>query len=1413
MKWTTATLALFSVGTLLLTGKVLLRPNRATPSEILDGVQAARERGITDTALLLRDLDRAVRDSASDASEPADPNLAVQLLRCRAELRAHLGDYKTAMEDLDTALALDTEAEAGLSHLKLVYQAEDGDRSGALLAALTLRDRFPKFLQAHTLAGTLASEEAAAALQQAIAKTDETLLREDSVSARPLLATIAARVTGADPERARQATPLRGLFLPKHRMELQQVLVLLDEASRLNSQARRNLARGVADEGDSAARVLLLELYMAAGQNQLAADLGSTLLLQPSASHSEPIFRLTFQSLLRIGQSARALRLVQNLDWAKVRPGSELCLEVADFLFEHHAWGQLSQVSARLTALQDRTTVSAARFYDGFAYSAQEKWPQAAKALIEFKRLKQNTGPVPYARPRADLQLAHIYRRLAESAEDTSPATNPVQIAKWHQLEFEHLGAALGTSVLAAHPGWLEEIDAEDFIRFKDAGLEIAQRKKEENDDEYVGYRKPEEYFTHALSLNPKKTQEWKEEWGQIGAASLKATGHRLPKLMASMQTQGRSMPNVDVGPWALLQLAEDHLQRGNPTAAMTVARELLETYPHLLPALDVLIRSQLVRGSREEVLDEILLRIQLVGGDSTSSGFLDRVGAQELPPDQRKRLILQDPSNRGRIEVAQHLLEAEQPARALVALTPQLLPDAKEGEEPTWETLSPTLQLLRARALGDLGRYEEASTIWTTLLDNPVLGPEALVFLVEAQLGSGQGDALEPMVTLLLDALARLTPGGRIAALRVADHLLAGGQPALAERLLNGMDAVPDLRGGDILERLALGAAQRGDTQALELILERAEAFLSNGGAETIRILYAIENRLWPQLPSLVAALRASDFQPNPLSHTILCLLEERLETGWEQARSGADAHPQSGLWAIVQGAAQSLMDAPISLSGSMGKTGEADMAVFLRGTEGARQDPRAALGLLLAIERQGWATWALPRLLEMGQKGGGVLWPTYLGGRAHDSLGQLEQSQNLYTLLTESYPGFIPGWIGLEDQQLAITGSPISDEVMAVRARRSRIPGRKGGGDSLEEALNEAGRLHLAGKNKQAIKGLTEALVPGGENQGDARTFLARLLHSQGSYSQAAVEYALALVSVPSNPGHPLLKEYLNTLQRASDENLPDEARIDLASLEVLLNAQALHFPSDPLVPYEQARLGLRLENRNPALASDLVSTLFTQFRKATRQTPLNDLRAGSAGDWARLLTRVRPDLALEFITADLEVHPGDIDLWHNYADLLAVRGEFAEERALREALVRMCPEAGALQDLAWILLRMGSPLRLVNSYLLKAQQAGGSSSQSALNDRANFIRNLANINRADGRGVDRGALRNLQKLWARREKLRTVDLPILGKQYALGLLRHGEQDDLAALPQVLTELRSLPQCDPYTRELAVALEGLSR
>ena len=40
MKWTTATAAIITTGTLMLGGRALFAPDRATPSEILSDVQA-----------------------------------------------------------------------------------------------------------------------------------------------------------------------------------------------------------------------------------------------------------------------------------------------------------------------------------------------------------------------------------------------------------------------------------------------------------------------------------------------------------------------------------------------------------------------------------------------------------------------------------------------------------------------------------------------------------------------------------------------------------------------------------------------------------------------------------------------------------------------------------------------------------------------------------------------------------------------------------------------------------------------------------------------------------------------------------------------------------------------------------------------------------------------------------------------------------------------------------------------------------------------------------------------------------------------------------------------------------------------------------------------------------------------------
>jgi len=1386
MKWTTATLALLATGGLLLAGRVLLRPDRATPSEILASVEAARALEISDSALLLRDLNRAVKNSASDQPDPLDRDLAAALLQCRAELQAELGNYDRAAADLDLALLLDEKQEPALTALKIQYLASEGDVAGALRMALALCESHEEFYPAQALAGVLASQEAQRWVSQAMELADTDLGREESKQVKALMTSMGARTRGEDPERARQANLLREFFLPNSRTDLLQALQLLDRASGLNATARAKLCSSMAGDPGLEAITALLQLYIAAGQDELAAELGGALLAKPPASHSEDIFRLTFESLLRLEQPAGASILVKELKWDRMRPSRELCLEVGKHLFMRGEWGQLDAVAKRLDALQETKALSAAKFFQGYSYSADKKWARAAEKLVEFSTLDIADPPVPFAQPRANLQLAHVYGQLGA-----------------HKLERERLVAAIGRPALLANPGWLKEIRASEFRRL--AELALAEQN--------AGYRNAEEYLTRALSKSPERTSEWMEEWNRVGALSLQRAGHTLDELLTSMSSQGRSLPAIDVGPWTLFKIAESHLRRSSPTAASNAARKLLKTYPHLLPVLDIQIESRLERGMQEEVLDDILLRIQLAGSDPASAGFLKRIGVDELPSAQRKRLVIEDPDGRGRLEVARHLLAIDQPSRALVALEPLSLPGLPGQEGPLLEVLPPELRILRARALGQAGRLPEASQAWLELLENSVVSPDALVHLVQAQLGSGQSEALEPLVDLLIGALAQPTQNNRAAALSVVDHLLAGGQPDLAGRLLLSLDGSVELRGGDVLERMALAAAQRGDAQGLELVLERAEAFLTQGGAELIRVLYAVENRAWPELPKLVRQLRATGYEPSEPSEAILSLLEERLEAGHEQARAGSKANPQSGTWAIILGAAQSLMDSKLVLPRPMGKNAQAEMGLFLRGVEGARRDPRAALSLLLSIEREGWGTWALPRLLEMGQTGGGVLWPTFLGARAHDSLGQEREAQDLYDLLIQDYSRFVPAWNGLEAQQVALTGSPISKAVLELRAKRARVLGSQETNTDISRAIDNASRLAANDKGTQAVRILEKAIT---ESDGDthwARILLARILVDTQDYGRAASEYALVLAGMPSDPGEPLLAEYVGMLRVATDESLPQDKRLNLTTVEVLIAAQSKHFPQDPLLAFEQARLGFLLDSRNPTLAAESVETLFKRFRRVTFHTPLNDLRPGSAIAWARLLTRVRPGLAQELLTSDLQAHPGDIDLWHLYADLLAVQGPLVEERALREAIVRMCPEAAAHQDLAWVLMRSAAPVALVNNHLTLADELEDGPQAAALRDRAAFIRNLASLERSRGRGIDARALSKLKKQWANRRKLRNVDLPVLGRRFALGLLKHGADQDLVHLPVVVSALQALPDCDAYTRDFATALAGMGQ
>ncbi len=1441
MKWTTATLSVLIVGTLLLAGRVLLRPPGTSPRETIDAVRAAQASGIIDSALLLRDLDRSLRVLESAPETDNSRNLRAEAFFCRAQLQGHLGEYDQAIADVRASMEITGESPMAHEILLIELHAQSGFAEDALASAQRWTHEHPDHGPGHGLAGRIASELAEQQLSLATESARAALMTEGFNRATPLMRAIAAKERTLDEQRPHLAVQLNELFeMSKGRdsaSRLTSLHALLNQASHYNTIARRHLAKAIGPSSTVEEVALLLQLFTDAQRFDLCADLGSRLLARPEPKaqsdqaamptggerpstdprdlgvlerlrSSARLYTLCLQAMTRLGQDRRASNLIRGVDWESLRPDTELCTLMASHLFRTKEWQRLGPAISRLNALKDKESNRIATFFEGFSYEADARVPgqalaktpdlsptppevgskrykklaRARDAMLNYVRSRKPATPIPYAKLHGRMQLARIYRHLGRDA-----------------LEHESLGGVLSRKTLRSTPGWIRHLTCEDFLRYGHLSSVLGDKTP-------LG---TERMLTQAMSMAPERTEEFRADWAEKGQESLAQKNNSLDALEARMRLRNLYVPGTDVGPWALLELGKRHLAGGIPAAGKTIGRLLLEEYPHLLPAIDLYIESQIAQGSTHEVYGTILLRISLVGGDSKSNDYLNEFSANELSSAQRKDLIVSDPSSSGRFEVASHFLATGQPQRALATLAPQAAPSDPEAPR----SLPKRLQILRAQALTELDRFSEASELLTPLVGDPDFGGTALVHLAKAQLGSSQDDALAPLVELIVDTLGTPNSGARGIALQVADHLLAGSQPHQAGLLLEGLDSTPELRGADVLERLALAAAQRGDVAAMEEALERAEAFLGDGGAELIRILHTVETRNWPALPTQIAALERTNSERTPLTHAILSLLGERLESGFEQARMGASAQPTSPAWAIVLSCAQALTEQPIEVDRAMGKRATQEMHLFLRGVDGARRDPRMALALILAIEREGWATWALPRILDVAQEGGGVQWPSLLGASALENLGQLEESRRLYESCTEGFPRCVSGWDGLIRLRTTQTGSPVSRDVLALRAKRARSFRRSEPALGLDSVVDSAGALHLAGDHQGAVDLLVTALSQGAPGHHPARLLLARLHAELEQWSLATSQYGLILASLPPTPGHPLLAEYLELLQRASAEGQSEGAALPSRTVRTLLSAQAKHFRTDPAIYLAQAQLSLQREDSNPTLGAELALGIFSDFRNRSKSVPVDNLRQGYGLLWANLLIQIRPSVAAQFIAHDLTAHPGDVDLWKAYAQSLQATGDIEQEAEIREAIAIMNPCAESHLDHAEMLVRTQASLRDLDKALAKAERTGSVDAKRPHTQRIQFLRNVATLEERGGLSADRGAIQGLRKLWGNRGKLTGVDETLLGRYLSLGLMIRQDPQDLDRLPGILQQLRSSQGCDPYTRAYAFALEGLSQ
>ena len=1440
MKWTTATLAVLGTGGLLLAGQALLVPERATPGEILTAVGRRLERAGYDAPLALRDLTRAIEDGRAAQR----PRVLADLYTLRARVWRDLSSFDSAQTDLQAVRTL-----VGGGDPELVLQTIELDAlagrvqqaRNALRGHLRRNGDLP---EGWLLAGQLDRELALERVREARDLAVLVLVREDAQRAGELFVELAAR-DPADPERPLIAGRLSPLFLPRFRGELTRVLDLVEQASHLQARARSAFARCFAGDGDPQALRAMIDLYSEAGHSDMAAELGRAARALPRLAESEPLAEALLRALVEQGNWEQGREIVREWSWRTGEPESFSLLALR-VLFETGNWRLMTRPARALADLKQHDATRASNLYSGLASMASRDWPRAIESLLEYVNDAKGREPFEGSRGFAYLQLAQAYRRLGDDP-----------------LEREHLLRALVPPAGFDRLAWTRHVDGAAYVRY----VELAMQERN------AGYRRAEEFFTRALSLMPRRTAELRPRWEELGQLALEREGHDLQTLLRSMRLQKRARPGADVGPWAQVKLAEAHLEAGNLEGALSVARPLLRTYPGLIPALDVSIEAQARAGSRVQLLEDLLQRIELAGNDERSAAVLDRLDPSTLDPEQLLRLMRADPRGEGRRRVAEQLLARGQPAQALHALTPPSLspeqarravkglaprherrdrdaprgedrrrrrpgaptppdsgappdggdpddaPDPRETGDPqkTGEDLPAGQRMLLVRALVGLGRHGEALSLLGSAEQGPDPGDRILEAGVQARLGDGGPQAIGDLVSTLLARLEGAPPLPRPLVLGTADRLLALGQGGAAGALLTALDARVGTRGGDVLERMALERSLAEDRPGAELALERAEAFVEDGGVELARLLFAVEDRDWARLPERVADLRATGFTPTPVQDAALALLEERLEAAVQMATSGLGAEGAREDWAVVTGAAQLLTDGTVELPETFGPDAAAELVDLLRGREGISRDPREVLALFLAMDRPGWAAWARPRVEELAQKGAAPLWIGLLSARVQLGLGHRDGAFELYEGLTESHPLCLPAWERLETLVRAGSEDPWPMPLLKLRARRrAAVVGALAGagaawGSPLELALDEAAELYLEGRIDAAVEAATRALTEGGGGLSRGTILLARLLTTQGDLGAASTRYDQALANRRGVPDSPLVAEYLDLLRRAwqpgEDVSQGVSQGIDPKRVALALDSLATRFPRDPLVALERARLGVELGRRNPAQAGGMVGNLLRGFRADAGRAPLESLRRGSAAAWARFLVGLAPQKAEALVLEELAHVPGDLDLWHELARALEAQGRVEEALDLWVALLAMAPDPGARLAHAWLLVRTGGDLETIRLQLFLAQI----DPLATRGDLAwvEFLRAVGELR--TGREPVDTQLELFANLWQRRSGIRREEPLLLGRQYALALFLRHDRADLQALDPLLDTLGRSARRDPYTADLVTAYRGL--
>ena len=1358
MKWTTTAGLVVALGLVGTVTKGLVSPSRENPRDVLQGVRDRSEVPSFDRRQALRELERAL----SHPRARQDDDLTVELLIERANLFERLGATADARLEVERVLGVYRPDDVHLQLRSAELQAKEGLNSEALEKVSRVIERDPSQGAAWRLRGRLEVRLGEDLLNRASERADETLIQEDFERAQEIMPRIAA-MDKNDSSRARILHELRQIYTERKSSYLADVLELLDDASRYYGQARSSFARAFSEGVDPHSLRAWLDLMVLAGQAETAVDFGIAARTLPEIGQDPAVLAGLLEAMGDLGQTARMINMVRSWPWDKVAAEPEFYRRVARALYLAGDRRVLTGPVDELRKIGSPTDRNQTSFYKAAVSQDRAEnhdpklWTNSINQLQDFLDTRPG-DPVPGARSIAYRMLARAWREVGRPRD-----------------EMRAVRGAIETSPRS---------NGEDYLRL----VEIQRTTST------VSFRIPEENWTLGMSLLPKRTAELMPTWRELGETALNGQDLDFDEVYERVRKFNQTRPG-DVGPYTIYRIALKHLELNNSSGAAAVARGLLEDYPGLLPAIDITLDALAQDQAWFPLGRRLLERIRLVGPDERSRQFLQMLPTSVFSATERLELVEMDPYAYGREHVAQHLLNEGLADQALAALR------LVEGQ-PDY----PELKILRGRSLLELERWKSAAEEVQDLVLDPRYDERAFPIVLEARLKDGSPEN----VSLLADELLARDPIPRDLVLVTAREVLAAGQLALAERLLERLDSQPETRGGDVLHLMALRAALSDDRPAALEALERAEAFFDDGRAEILRVVLLADARAWRDLPRAVSRLSDTDLNITPLQQALLPQFGEQVELGLELARAGLRDDSHNPTWALAVAGGQLLADLTPTLPDFFGASAGPEAARTLRGSADAKRDPREILALLLALDIDDWALWVRKRNRSHFEEGGGSLWLQFLDAQASELLGNRLDAEANFLRMTRGLPDFGPGWERLEQAvRLRHPTNPLHPEVLEVLANKARA---LGGGEAktvADKLLSDASRQVGAGRIREAVEVLTRALRREEESELPIhRLFLARLTAELGLYSESAEQYTQVFARQERRSDHPWIPEFLDLLSRAGSRAVARRDQLSEVEIAEILDNLQLQFPADPLVSLARLRTELASDSRNIPLSVRRAEGALRVLRREGEERVLDDLRPGSAAIWIDFLLELSPELASEQIALDQETRLGDLNLWIARARILEAQGRFQAAEDAFAHLIAMSDDPKVHGEYARLLTRRGAALPLVRQHLENADADSGRRSSP----RSDYL--LARGTLYSQR-TNLGVVANrLSNLWKTRDEFRGEVPPLeLGRVYATTLFQISNVSSLRRLRGVTEDMARYTQQDPYAPDLVQAFTNLAR